>query len=109
MASELADCPAAADLEEAEVARFDAIPNAAHEVQVRNWCDLSDGHEGYYAAYVQGEENLPDVIEWWITWDDGGHREIKVYPHCPQMGTDTYGETVDCLKFAGHGGQHNFG
>lgn len=69
------------DLDDAEVAWFGSLPDAAHQVQARLWCELEAGHPGRHVALAQSqdtgqrEDGDPEVNHW-AWWADAGNREI---------------------------------
>lgn len=90
-----------------EYQRFDAVPSAGNEVSPVARCRLEVGHRGPH-------QSLGQIVnkdeEFWLVWDEGGLREIRVGAGCPaRMPTvETGVESVPCLLADGHPGQHSF-
>ncbi|WP_043262651.1 hypothetical protein [Streptomyces sp. CT34] len=99
-------CPSSIRLTAAEVSRFDALPHAVHQVESERDCGLALDHQGLHGALVQGQDlrHGEESVERWATWDDPGSYEIAIAAVCP---AEPDGD--ECLLFAGHRGEHDFG
>jgi hypothetical protein len=107
------DCPSPTDLDDAEVAWFDSLPAAAHQMVQRLWCELEADHPGRHAALAQSqdtgqrEDGDPEVNHW-AWWDSAGNREIMTGASCPETSYEEDPEGSLCMLPTGHVGRHLF-
>lgn len=69
------------------------------------WCELEPEHVGYHhslgdVAFVEEE-----CEEWWLRWDENGHRDLAALPGCPAKLGDRMDEELCTLPME-HAGAH---
>ncbi|MDD9376524.1 hypothetical protein M8Z33_07525 [Streptomyces sp. ZAF1911] len=94
-----------------DVAKLNAEPRHAHEVQPVATCDLEGGHPGEHHAYLQETANRTG---WWVRWEGngfGGAYVLEVLRHCHLTRSVPYEDWTDeeaCLLWRGHPGRCDF-
>jgi hypothetical protein len=91
------ECPAYVEPTTEEISWLDSLPDAAHEVQNRLYCELERGHSGRHCSLGQSQDVGTDQTCWWIWWSDGTNRVIEEHDVCPASGSDGSEEDLLCL------------
>jgi hypothetical protein len=106
------DCSSSVDLTEAELSWLDSVPNAAHDVPERVWCELGAQHPGWHVCLAQAEDTgrLADrpEVSYWAWWDSIDAHEIGIADVCEETNPDEDPEAQLCLLPSGHVGRHRF-
>jgi hypothetical protein len=105
------ECPSATDLDDAEVAWLDSLPDAAHQMVQRLWCELEAGHSGRHVALAQSQdtgqrEDSDPEVNHWAWWDNAGNREIRIGASCPAVSYKEDPEGWLCMLPVEHVGRH---
>ncbi|WP_141725366.1 hypothetical protein [Micromonospora pallida] len=102
------ECPAYFEPTKEEISWLGSLPDAAHEVQTRLYCELELGHSGRHCSLGQSQDVGTEQTCWWVWWSDGTGRAIEECDPCPAAGSDGLEEDLLCLLPVGHVGKHRF-
>jgi hypothetical protein len=105
------DCYGSFELDDADIAWLDDLPDAANEMEKRRYCELSAGHDGRHVALAQAQDSNDGetLVSWWVRWPEtGGKYEITAGPICG-VRVDAQDEDSDlCCLPDGHPSRHMF-
>jgi hypothetical protein len=88
-----------------EAQRLQALPNAAHELELHLLCELEDGHAGPHYALAQSDDRGgDDITNWWLCWSS----EVREWANNPTCFVENVDASEFCLLPVGHEGAHHW-
>jgi len=104
------ECASSVELTDAEIEWLDSVPDAAHDVPGRAWCELEAQRPSPHVALVQAEDagELEDArVNYWAWWgDDDSVHEVTNGDTCEVCSDGP--ESDLCLLPSDHVGRHLF-
>lgn len=108
-------CSSWVELPDAEIAWLASLPDTAHEMERRTWCELEAGHAESHVGLGQDSFDGVKSTSWWVRWTGAGEHDIVAADPCravPKDASSSYDDPDDatepCLLPIDHAGRHSF-